>query len=269
MANQGPIAHAAGAFEQLARAVRDGTRAWDDATRQLATRAVDDLKIFVRKVRDWTDSDTAKANDLAAQLEGVTGRPSRPIRAPAADGPDAGTRAFIAREVASLGTVLDQAAKALHRSAGNASDAVQSVLEVMQPLRGLATLSDLPPMPDLLEGIERTVGEATRADPSPLAGDTLDAAARALAHVARQVAAEGRADPDAEPVREFATLLHRLLGLDATVGPIEDLYYAGARRYSGYYRTHPHRYAYRTGENRLFVLSPELPFHRTRRSRLP
>ncbi|HET7039473.1 MAG TPA: hypothetical protein VFH97_06270, partial [Gemmatimonadales bacterium] len=39
MANQQPIAAAAGAFEQVARALREGRRQWDEATRQLAIRA--------------------------------------------------------------------------------------------------------------------------------------------------------------------------------------------------------------------------------------
>src|ERR671919_1856657 len=47
MANQQPIARTAAGLEALARAVREGRRAWDEATKQLATRAVDDLKMFV------------------------------------------------------------------------------------------------------------------------------------------------------------------------------------------------------------------------------
>src|SRR5438093_12294423 len=46
MANQPAIARAAAGLEVLARAVREGRRAWDPQTQQLALRAVDDLKIF-------------------------------------------------------------------------------------------------------------------------------------------------------------------------------------------------------------------------------
>ena len=49
MANQQAIARAAAGLESLARAVHDGRRAWDEQTKQLAVRAVDDLKIFVRR----------------------------------------------------------------------------------------------------------------------------------------------------------------------------------------------------------------------------
>src|SRR2546427_2031098 len=44
MANQPAIARAAAGLEVLARAVREGRRAWDPQTQQLALRAVDDLK---------------------------------------------------------------------------------------------------------------------------------------------------------------------------------------------------------------------------------
>src|SRR5206468_7203389 len=46
MANQPAIARAAAGLEALGRAVREGRRAWDAATRHLAVRGVDDLKVF-------------------------------------------------------------------------------------------------------------------------------------------------------------------------------------------------------------------------------
>ena len=224
MANQHAIAQAAGALEQLARTVREGQRPWGEATRQLATRAVDDLKIFVRHIQNWTDDHTAKARDLVAQLEAVTGRRSRPVRTHVA-GPDSGTRAFVAREGASLASALDRAAKALAQNP-LAHDPLQAVLNVMQPLRGLASLQDLPPMPDLLEGIEWAVAEAGRGPhPKPEARDVFDAAARALSQAAREIASAGKADVESDPVRQFAELLGRLLQLDRPVAPIESLYY--------------------------------------------
>ncbi|HEX9729622.1 MAG TPA: hypothetical protein VGA37_14050 [Gemmatimonadales bacterium] len=228
MANQEPIAHAAGALEQLARTIRDGTRQWDVATRQLSTRAVDDLKVFVRQVRNWSDADTAKAEELAAALEAVSGRRSQSMRAPVEGGLDAGTRAFIAREGASVASALDRAATAIaHHPQGQ--DPLRGVLDVMQPLRGLASLADLPPMPDLLEGIERGIAEALRASTAPAgASETLDAAAKALSQVAREVAADGKAEYESLAVRQFATMLSRLLGFDQAVPSIESLFFDDA-----------------------------------------
>src|SRR5947209_5875157 len=49
MASQPAIARTAAGLEAVARAVREGRRAWDPQTQQLALRGVDDLKIFVRR----------------------------------------------------------------------------------------------------------------------------------------------------------------------------------------------------------------------------
>ncbi len=223
MANQQPIAQASGALEQVARAVRDGTRSWDEATRQLAIRAVDDLKIFVRQVRYWTESDSRKARDLAAALEAIAGRPARPSRA-TASGPDSGTRAFVAREGAAVASALDRTAKALEHQPASA-DLMQSILDVMQPLRGLASLADLPPMADLLEAVEWAVAEASTTAASPHASAVFEAAAQALSQSTRQIASAGQADPEAEPVTRFASLLGKMLQLDRPVRAIESLFY--------------------------------------------
>src|SRR2546426_12781778 len=61
MATQTPIARAAAGLESLARSVREGRRGWDPGTRQVAIRAVDDLKALVRRVSSWNDGDTARA----------------------------------------------------------------------------------------------------------------------------------------------------------------------------------------------------------------
>src|SRR5437667_86401 len=90
MANHHAIARTAAALEALARAVREGRRAWDAQTKQLAVRGVDDLKIFVRRAPAWSDADTAKAEALAQELEQLAGRPSAQVRAAEALGLDAG-----------------------------------------------------------------------------------------------------------------------------------------------------------------------------------
>src|SRR5216683_43864 len=169
MASQQPIARAAMGFEALARGLREGRRQWDAATKQIATRAVDDIKIFVRNAGKWSDADTAKAEGLASQLEQLGGRPSAQVRAAEAIGLDAGARAFVAREGAAIASALDRAGRVL-RSNPLAHDPLQQVLKAIQPLRGLAALNDLPPLPDLLEGIERAIGELNRTTGNPPQG---------------------------------------------------------------------------------------------------
>jgi chemotaxis protein histidine kinase CheA len=233
MASRQPIARAAGGFETLIRAVKDGRKPWDAGLQQIAIRAVDDLKKFVRASAQWSDADTGKADALAAQLEQAAGgRASGSMRASDAPGLDAGARAFVAREGAAIASALDRAAQAL-RANPLAHDPLQHVMKALQPLRGLAALNDLPPLPDLLEGIERSIGALERSGNTPIEGvsDLFQAGAGAIAAAARQVADRGRPDPEGDEFRNFAGLLVRLVDRgDATpdVQPITNLDYDDA-----------------------------------------
>jgi len=227
MASQPAIARAAAGLEVLARAVREGRRAWDPQTQQLALRAVDDLKIFVRRAGSWTDADTAKAEALAVELEQVAGRPSAQIRAVEALGLDAGARAFVAREGAAIAGALERAAQAL-RANPRAHDPLQHVMRALQPLRGLAALTDLPPLPDLLEGIERAIGELSRSglEPPTNLGELFQVAGSAIARAAREVAERGRPDPEGPDFRQFAGLLMKFMESEPDAVSIGSLYYS-------------------------------------------
>src|SRR5216117_1656574 len=227
MANQPAIARAAAGLEVLARAVREGRRAWDPQTQQLALRAVDDLKIFVRRVGSWTDADTARAEALAVELEQVAGRPSAQIRAVEALGLDAGARAFVAREGAAIAGALERAAQAL-RANPRAHEPLQHVMRALQPLRGLAALTDLPPLPDLLEGIERALGELSRSglEPPTNLGELFQVAGSAIARAAREVAERGRPDPEGPDFRQFAGLLVKFMESEPDAVSIGSLYYS-------------------------------------------
>src|SRR3989454_81243 len=227
MANRHAIARTAGALEALARAVREGRRAWDPQTRQLALRGVDDLKIFVRRAGSWTEADTAKAEALAQQLEQLAGRRSAQIRAVEALGLDAGARAFVAREGAAIAGALERAAQAL-RANPLAHDPLQHVVRALQPLRGLAALNDLPPLPDLLEGIERAIGELSGSGLEPPAnvGELFQVAGSAIARAAREVAERGRPDADGADFRQFAGLLVKFMASEPDAVSIGSLYYS-------------------------------------------
>src|SRR5881409_4052945 len=226
MANQPAIARAAAGLESLARAVRESRRTWDPPAKQLAVRAVDDLKIFVRRAGSWTEADTAKAEALGQELDQLAGRPSAQIRAVEALGLDAGARAFVAREGAAIASALDRAAQAL-RANSTGPDPLQHVLRALQPLRGLAALADLPPLPDLLDGIERTIAELSRSGLEPPAhiAELFQTATTAIARAAREVAERGRPDPDATEFRRFAELLVRSMESEPDVVSIGSLYY--------------------------------------------
>jgi hypothetical protein len=101
------------------------------------------------------------------------------------------------------------------------------VLRSLQPLRGLAALNDLPPLPDVLEGIERAVTEVMRAPPGSPSGasDFFQGGAAAIAQAAREVAERGRPDPEGQAFRLFAAQLARFFEREPAVVPITDLYY--------------------------------------------
>src|SRR3989442_13781439 len=73
MASQQGIARAAMGLEALARGVREGRRSWDAATKQIATRAVADLKIFVRKAASGTKPEPGKSRGRGIHLDTLVG----------------------------------------------------------------------------------------------------------------------------------------------------------------------------------------------------
>jgi hypothetical protein len=96
----------------------------------------------------------------------------------------------------------------------------------MQSLRGLAELGDLAPLPDILDGIELAVGDLTRLfAPPPGVDEVMDAAAHALTRISKDVAEQGRPDPEADEARNFTELLLRAFAVERDVVPIESLYY--------------------------------------------
>src|SRR5213592_3602948 len=98
----------------------------------------------------------------------------------------------------------------------------------LQPLRGLAALTDLPPLPDLLEGIERALGELSRSglEPPTNLGELFQVAGSAIARAAREVAERGRPDPEGPDFRQFAGLLVKFMESEPDAVSIGSLYYS-------------------------------------------
>jgi hypothetical protein len=233
MASQSQIARAAAGLEALARAHRDHQRGWDAATREQVAQAVEEFRLLVRSVREWTEADTARAVRLARGLETLAGRTTTEVAGRGADTerPElhTGVRAFVAREGALIASALDRAARALRASPGE-REPLYNVIRRMQSLRGLAELGDLSPLPEILDGIELAVGDLTRLfAPPPDVDQVMVCAGKALTRISRDVAEHGRPDPDAEEARQFTELLLRAFAVERDVVPIESLYFSGDR----------------------------------------
>src|SRR4029077_2354640 len=109
-----------------------------------------------------------------------------------------------------------------------APDPLQLVLRTLQPLRGLAAVSDLPPLPDLLEGIERAIGELSQSGlEAPVnVGELFKTAGGAIARAARQVGELGPPAPKSADFRQFAGLLVKFMESEPDVVSIGSLYYS-------------------------------------------
>jgi hypothetical protein len=233
MASQTQIARAAAGLEALARGHRDHRVNWDSAAREQVGQAVEEFRLLVRRVREWTDADTSRADRLGRELERLAGRtPAEiPDRRSQKDQPElnTGVRAFVAREGALIASALDRAARAL-KTTPTDREPLYNVIRRMQSLRGLAELGDLVPLPEILDGIELAVGDLTRLfAPPPDVDQVMESASHALTRISRDVAERGRPDPDAEEARRFTELLLRAFAVERDVVPIESLFIDGDR----------------------------------------
>jgi hypothetical protein len=231
MAGQPQIAKAAAGLEAFARIHRDQPRAWDAATREQLAQAIEEFRLLVRRVREWSEADTIRAARLGHSLESLLGKQAgaglEQIGVSQPRELHTGVRAFVAREGALIASALDRAARTLRGSPAD-REPLYNVIRRMQSLRGLAELSELAPLPDVLDGIELAVGDLTRLfAPPPGVDEVMDAAAQALTRISRDVAERGRPDPESEETRRFTELLLRAFAVERDVVPVESLYYHG------------------------------------------
>lgn len=226
MAGQQPIARAAAGLEAVARTLRDGRREWDPAAREHLAQAVEEFRLLVRRAREWSEGETARATRLGLGLESLAGRPGGDGERRADHGElHTGVRAFVAREGALIASALDRAARALHASPGD-REPLYTVIRRMQSLRGLAELGELVPLPEILDGVEMAIGDLTRLfAPPPGVDEVMSAAAAALTRVSRDIAEQGRPEAEAEEARRFTDLLLRAFAVERDVVPIETLYF--------------------------------------------
>jgi chemotaxis protein histidine kinase CheA len=220
MGGQMGLARAGQGLEACARAIREGRLAWTEGTRAEVIRAIDDCKVLMKRLRSPEAGDAAKADAIGTLLERLAGRPSATMRAAGGPALDSGARAFVAREAATIASVLQQAARALRAEPGN-HQALAGLAPAMSALRGVAILNDLPPLGDILAAIDNAAKDAAAGGPARGSeADILEAAAKALGRAAREVVDKGHPDAESEEARAFGS---RLLATLTLGGPIVDI----------------------------------------------
>ncbi|GEM_PF-625018 len=226
----------AGAVERAGRTLRDGRLRWSPPLAAALTAAVDDLKILLHNLRIWGPNEEARAARRLADLARFAPAPES-----ATDGAGAGANrsdrsrtaesslAFVAREAMETATALDALASVSPGGAGQA-EAVEIALGHVRTLRGVAAVHDIPPVPDVLDSVERAARTLGLADvPATAAqGALFSAAAALLRRTASDLRAVGRSEPGTPEERRFLVAREALVATadDADrIMPISELFY--------------------------------------------
>jgi chemotaxis protein histidine kinase CheA len=221
MARQMPIAEVAAAFERTGQALREGRLVWDLALRGVIISAINDLKILVRHVRQWSADDETRASACRAELTRVTPAVGRAtVATPSLNS----VFAFVALEIADI-------AAALATQDGGDPDALRRIAPRLRALRGMATLRDLPPLGDVIDTVDDQTAllERTGAPASPPVRRLFVAAAGVLHKAAPRLRAGGTPDGDSAEVRAFTAATDALQAPTASAErsvPIATLFFA-------------------------------------------
>ena len=198
MARQNGIAEVAGGIERVARALRDREVTWSQGLHAALVAGVDDLKLLIRSVRNWSTADERRAQSRTAELARLA--PDAPRRTPTPS--SGGGSAFLVAETGDIADALEQ----IVRRPGD-RDALDSALRHVRTLRGVASIRDVPPLPEVVDAIERAakpVELGVRTTPGVKQLALLTAAAMLLRRISTELGGGRRPDPGSPEVRQFA-----------------------------------------------------------------
>jgi chemotaxis protein histidine kinase CheA len=223
MYRQPGITTVATALEGCARALREGRLTWAPHVHAALTATIDDLRILVRDVRQWSDADDQRANDRAAELDGLVPRAPTPSTAVQAAN-EAGSRAYLAGKTRDLGATLARL------SAEPRDPTLRTALaRDVRVLSGVAMLREYPALSRVVAGLERE--STSPADDEAGSGEDTRARLRRTANAlgAAAAALESGDAAGAEGVlRESAGELEGTEPQADRVVAIDELYYGDA-----------------------------------------
>lgn len=222
MAKLSAFAQMAAGMERVGRALREGALAWDAALRGVLVATVDDCKLLLRNVRNWSAADDARAQARIDEL--VRHAPLRPAT-PLASASTTEHDSYLATEASNIGAGLE-----LLATRPTDRDAAANVLRRVRALRGIASVKDHPALADVLEAAESAaqpleLGERTL---SPERVAVLNAAATLMRAVAEAVRGGRVVDQSRPEAARFAAAVDAMQdkesGADRVV-PIAELFY--------------------------------------------
>ena len=202
MAKVSGIADVAQGLERVARALREGELAWDEATRAAAIAAVDDLKFLLRAVRTWGDGEDARANRRIAELEVLAPRQVKAItRGKGAE--------FLATAAAEAATGL-----LAYAEQPASPEEFAATMRRVRALRGVAALRDLPPLAEVVDAVDAAAKpvELRNEDATAERRRLFRTAARVLLEGGEAVRRGGLPPTDSAAVREFAHAAETIRG---------------------------------------------------------
>jgi chemotaxis protein histidine kinase CheA len=188
----------AGGIERVARALRDRELQWSQTLHAALVAAVDDLKLLLRSVRNWSTADERRAQSRTAELARLA--PDTPRHAPTPS--SGGGSAFLVAETGDIADALEQVVRR-----PSEREALDVALRHVRTLRGVASVRDVPPLPEVVDAIERAakpleIGALTTPTVKQLA--LLTAAAMLLRRISTELGGGRRPDPSSPEVRQFA-----------------------------------------------------------------
>ena len=226
MAKLTPFAELSTALERVGRGLREGTVSWSPAVSGALVAAVDDLKILIRAVRNWSSADDQRAAGRAAELTRIA--PAATPAAATAATPGASGTGFFAAESSNIAAGLE-----LLATRPNDRDAAVNVLRRVRAMRGVAGIKDVAPLADVMAGAE-LVAKPLELGQGPLDGDRVAFLRAAAALLRRAASAMREGKPADAPSSERDAFVDALSKFEAReqdaarIVPITQLFYADA-----------------------------------------
>ena len=227
MAKLTGLSSLAGAVERVGRGVQERRVEWSPELRDALRSSVADLRELVGGARSWGDPHVRRAEERTAELLRFAPGAARPVTTPTPVSSSSGTLHVIE----GCGDVAAALATAADRPFDPtlAADAVRRV----RALRGVAALRDHPPLPEVLDAVERAArpSDGRGAPLGAAEAAVLAAGSRLLRQAAEDIRAGRPADATGAETRRFrdalgALELERAEALH--IVPVESLYHADA-----------------------------------------